>query len=157
MHQILTEKEQRLIRDLREQEGKIVKTMEKNLREIQEELSKLQKKMEQKDRLIFMKEEVCRKRRISEDYPVLSVADGALSIGKFNGPLQYTAWREMIDAINPACSGSLFYPSLEFRSLRCDLIEVFKILRGTESNYFRCLGSRGLGTWSKNYSQAFQE
>uniref|UniRef100_UPI00398E3A2F zinc-binding protein A33-like n=1 Tax=Pristiophorus japonicus TaxID=55135 RepID=UPI00398E3A2F len=109
MHQILTEKEQRLIRDLREQEGKIVETMEKNLREIlenlnsvQEELSKLQKQMEQKDWLIFLKEEACRKRRISEDYPVLSVVDGALSIGKFNGPLQYTAWREMIDAINPA-------------------------------------------------------
>uniref|UniRef100_UPI00398F3374 E3 ubiquitin-protein ligase TRIM39-like n=1 Tax=Pristiophorus japonicus TaxID=55135 RepID=UPI00398F3374 len=39
---------------------------------------------------------------LSEDYPVLSVADGALSIGKFNGPLQYTTWRDMIDAINPA-------------------------------------------------------
>uniref|UniRef100_UPI00398F15EB zinc-binding protein A33-like n=1 Tax=Pristiophorus japonicus TaxID=55135 RepID=UPI00398F15EB len=109
MHQILTEKEQRLIRDLREQEGKIVETMEKNLREIQEnlnsiqeELSKLQKQMEQKDGLIFLKGEACRKRRISEDYPVLSVVDGALPIGKFNGPLQYTAWREMIDAINPA-------------------------------------------------------
>uniref|UniRef100_UPI00398EE99F E3 ubiquitin-protein ligase TRIM39-like isoform X2 n=1 Tax=Pristiophorus japonicus TaxID=55135 RepID=UPI00398EE99F len=108
MHQIVTEKEQCLIRDLREQEGKIVETMEKNLREIQEhlnsiqeELSKLQKQMEQKDGVIFLKEEACRKRRISEAYPVLSVADGALSVGKFNGPLQYTAWREMIDAINP--------------------------------------------------------
>uniref|UniRef100_UPI00398E3878 zinc-binding protein A33-like isoform X2 n=1 Tax=Pristiophorus japonicus TaxID=55135 RepID=UPI00398E3878 len=108
MHQIVTEKEQCLIRDLREQEGKIVETMEKNLREIQEhlnsiqeELSKLQKQMEQKDGVIFLKEEACRKRRISEAYPVLSVADGALSIGKFNGPLQYTAWREMMDAINP--------------------------------------------------------
>uniref|UniRef100_UPI00398F28C0 zinc-binding protein A33-like n=1 Tax=Pristiophorus japonicus TaxID=55135 RepID=UPI00398F28C0 len=40
--------------------------------------------------------------RLSEDNHLLSVADGALSIGKFNGPLQYTAWREMIDAINPA-------------------------------------------------------
>uniref|UniRef100_UPI00398F1DFA nuclear factor 7, ovary-like n=1 Tax=Pristiophorus japonicus TaxID=55135 RepID=UPI00398F1DFA len=109
MHQILTEKEQRLIRDLREQEGKIVEKMEKNLREIQEnlnsiqeELSKLQKQMEQKDGLIFLKEEACQKRRLSEDNHLLSVADGALSIGKFNGPLQYTAWREMIDAINPA-------------------------------------------------------
>uniref|UniRef100_UPI00398E5235 zinc-binding protein A33-like n=1 Tax=Pristiophorus japonicus TaxID=55135 RepID=UPI00398E5235 len=109
MHQILTEKEQRLIRDLREQEGKIVETMEKNLREIQdnlnsiqEELSKSQKQMEQKDGLIFLKEEACRKRRISEEGQVLSAADGALSVGKFNGPLQYTAWREMIDAINPA-------------------------------------------------------
>uniref|UniRef100_UPI00398EC60B zinc-binding protein A33-like n=1 Tax=Pristiophorus japonicus TaxID=55135 RepID=UPI00398EC60B len=109
MHQILTEKEQRIILDLREQQGKILEPMEKNLLEIQEdlnsiqeELSKLQKQMEQKDGLIFLKEEACRKRRISEDYPVLSVADGALSVGKFNGPLQYTAWREMLGAINPA-------------------------------------------------------
>uniref|UniRef100_UPI00398EA2E7 zinc-binding protein A33-like isoform X2 n=1 Tax=Pristiophorus japonicus TaxID=55135 RepID=UPI00398EA2E7 len=108
MHQILTKKEQRLIRDLREQEGKILETMKKTLREIQEnlnsiqeELSKLQKQMEQKDGLIFLKEEACRK-RLSEDYPVLSVADGALSVGTFNGPLQYTAWREMLGAINPA-------------------------------------------------------
>uniref|UniRef100_UPI00398E6136 nuclear factor 7, ovary-like n=1 Tax=Pristiophorus japonicus TaxID=55135 RepID=UPI00398E6136 len=91
MHQILTEKEQRLIRDLREQEGKIVETMEKNLREIQEnlksiqeELSKLQKQMEQRDGLIFLKEEACRKQRIGDDGKVLSVADGALSLGKFN-------------------------------------------------------------------------
>uniref|UniRef100_UPI00398F12D4 zinc-binding protein A33-like n=1 Tax=Pristiophorus japonicus TaxID=55135 RepID=UPI00398F12D4 len=109
MHQILIEKEQRLIRDLREQEGKILETMEENLRQIQEnlnsiqeELSKLQKQMEQKDGLTLLKEEACWKGRISEDDPVLSVVDGALPIGKFNGPLQYTAWREMIDAINPA-------------------------------------------------------
>ncbi|XP_067829984.1 zinc-binding protein A33-like isoform X1 [Heptranchias perlo] len=109
MHQILTEKEQRLIRDLRKQEGKILETMKKNLREIQEnlnsiqeKLSKLQKQMEQKDGLIFLKEETCGKRRISKDNQVLSLADAALSIEKFTGPLQYTVWREMLDAINPA-------------------------------------------------------
>uniref|UniRef100_UPI00398EFAE2 zinc-binding protein A33-like n=1 Tax=Pristiophorus japonicus TaxID=55135 RepID=UPI00398EFAE2 len=109
MHQILTEKEQRLIRDLREQEGKILETMEKNLREIQEslnsieeEVSKLEKQMEQKDGLIFLKEETSEKRRISEDGRKLSVAEGALPIEKFNGPLQYTTWREMLGAINPA-------------------------------------------------------
>ncbi|XP_067829967.1 zinc-binding protein A33-like [Heptranchias perlo] len=109
MHQILTEKEQRLIRDLREQEGKILETMEENLREIQEnlnsiqeKLSKLQKRMEQKDWLIFLKEETRQKMRISEDNNLLSVADNKLPIGKFDGLLQYTAWREMIDAINPA-------------------------------------------------------
>ncbi|GCC46692.1 hypothetical protein chiPu_0030935, partial [Chiloscyllium punctatum] len=62
MHQILTEKEQRSLRDLREEEERIVEPMEKNLREIQEylnsieeELTKLQKQMEQKDELIFLK------------------------------------------------------------------------------------------------------
>ncbi|GCC21512.1 hypothetical protein chiPu_0019984 [Chiloscyllium punctatum] len=62
MHQILTEKEQRLLRDLREEEERVVEPMEKNLREIQEnlnsieeKLSILQKQMEQKDELIFLK------------------------------------------------------------------------------------------------------
>ncbi|XP_072329412.1 E3 ubiquitin-protein ligase TRIM69-like [Scyliorhinus torazame] len=109
MHQILTEIEQRLLRDLREEEERILEPMEKNLREIQEnlnsieeKLSKLQQQMEQKDELIFLKEEACRKRRISDDYHKLSVSAAGLSIGKFKGPLQYTAWREMINSINPA-------------------------------------------------------
>ncbi|XP_078422462.1 zinc-binding protein A33-like [Cetorhinus maximus] len=110
MHQILTEKEQRLLRDLREEEERILERMEKNLRvieenlnSIEEKLSKLQKQMKQKDELIFLKEEACRKRRISDDTPKLSVADvAALSIGKFIGPLQYRAWREMINSIDPA-------------------------------------------------------
>ncbi|XP_078422666.1 zinc-binding protein A33-like [Cetorhinus maximus] len=109
MHQILTEKEQRLLRDLREEEERILETMEKNLREIQEnlnsieeKLSNFQKQMEQKDELIFLKEEACRKRRISDDGHGLSVSNAALTIGKFKGPLQYTAWREMINFINPA-------------------------------------------------------
>ncbi|XP_078422711.1 nuclear factor 7, brain-like [Cetorhinus maximus] len=109
MHQILTEKEQRLLRDLREEEERILEPMEKNLREIQEnlnsieeKLSNFQKQMVQKDELIFLKEEACRKRRISDDGHELSVSDAALTIGKFKGPLQYTAWREMINSINPA-------------------------------------------------------
>ncbi|XP_038671492.1 nuclear factor 7, ovary-like isoform X2 [Scyliorhinus canicula] len=109
MHQILTEKEQRLLRDLREEEERILEPMERNLREIQENLnsieekiSKLQKQMEQKDELIFLKMGVCRKRRLSDADPSLSVSDAALPIGKFNGPLQYTMWREMLHLINPA-------------------------------------------------------
>ncbi|XP_038671483.1 zinc-binding protein A33-like [Scyliorhinus canicula] len=109
MHQILTEKEQRLLRDLREEEERFLEPMEKNLREIQENLNsieeklyKLQKQVEQKDELIFLKEEACRKRRISDDHCTLSVFAAALSIGKFKGPLQYTAWREMRNSINPA-------------------------------------------------------
>ncbi|XP_041069486.1 zinc-binding protein A33-like [Carcharodon carcharias] len=108
MHQILTEKEQCLIRDLREEEGKILKTMEGNLREIQEnlnsiqeKLSKLEKLLEQKDGVIFLKEEAFQKRRISSDDNKLSLADDALPIEKFNAPLPLPVWREMLDAINP--------------------------------------------------------
>ncbi|XP_078422389.1 zinc-binding protein A33-like [Cetorhinus maximus] len=109
MHQVLTEKEQRLLRDLRREEEEILDTMEKNLREIQgnlnsieEELSKMQKQMEQQDGVKFLKEVMCQKRRTSENYDKQPLAEGKLSIGKFNGPVQYMAWREMIDAISPA-------------------------------------------------------
>ncbi|GCB61888.1 hypothetical protein scyTo_0009417 [Scyliorhinus torazame] len=108
MHQTLTEKEQRLLKDLRKEE-RILGPMEKNLREIQEnlnsieeKLSKLQKQMEQKDQLMFLKEEACQKRRITGELCTLSVTDAALSTRKFNGLLQYTVWREMITSINPA-------------------------------------------------------
>ncbi|XP_060707256.1 E3 ubiquitin-protein ligase TRIM69-like [Hemiscyllium ocellatum] len=108
MHQILTEKEQRLLRDLREEEERIVEPMEKNLREIQEnlnsieeKLSKLQKQMEQKDELMFLKEEACRKRRISVVQNTLAAADASLFLRQFTSPLQYTVWREMIHTIHP--------------------------------------------------------
>ncbi|XP_072405875.1 uncharacterized protein [Chiloscyllium punctatum] len=108
MHQILTEKEQRLLRDLREEEERVVEPMEKNLREIQEnlnsieeELSKLQKQMEQEDVLMFLKDEACQKR--SNEYcDILSVMNAALFIEQFKGPLQYAVWREMIVSIDPA-------------------------------------------------------
>ncbi|XP_060707128.1 nuclear factor 7, brain-like isoform X2 [Hemiscyllium ocellatum] len=107
MHQILTEKEQRLLRDLREEEERIVEPMEKNPREIHEnlnsieqKLSKLPSQMEQKDELIFLKEAACRKRRISDEVKTLSAADGSLSFTQFTGPLQYTVWREMIHTIH---------------------------------------------------------
>ncbi|XP_048376130.1 zinc-binding protein A33-like [Stegostoma tigrinum] len=107
MRQIVTEKEQSLLRDLREEEERILEPMEKNLREIQdnlnsieEDLVKLQKQMEEKDEMTFLKEEACCETRINEENQTLSIADGALSIGIFNGPLQYTALREMIDGTN---------------------------------------------------------
>uniref|UniRef100_UPI00398E727B zinc-binding protein A33-like isoform X2 n=1 Tax=Pristiophorus japonicus TaxID=55135 RepID=UPI00398E727B len=108
MHQILTEKEQCLIRDLREQEERILEPMEENLRQIQENLNSVQEKltnlqeqMDQKDGLIFLKEETHQTRRIGEDSKELKCVDANLSIEKFNSPLPYPVWREMLDAINP--------------------------------------------------------
>ncbi|GCB71081.1 hypothetical protein scyTo_0008761 [Scyliorhinus torazame] len=107
MHQILTEKEQRLLRDLREEEERILEPMEKDLRKIQEKikfieekLSNMQKQMEEENELIFLKEQTIWNRRISEEYNLLSMANVAFSFGKFKGPIQYTAWREMINSIN---------------------------------------------------------
>eukprot|EP00061_Rhincodon_typus_P004999 g23928.t1 len=62
MHQILAEKEQCLLRDLREEEERILEPMEKNLRKIQEklnsieeELSNLQKQIEEEDNARFVR------------------------------------------------------------------------------------------------------
>ncbi|XP_072893851.1 zinc-binding protein A33-like [Hemitrygon akajei] len=70
LRQIITEKEQSLLRDLREEEKRILNSMEKNLREIQEniriiqeEITKLKEQMDQKDSVMFLKEEARRNRR----------------------------------------------------------------------------------------------
>ncbi|XP_059814217.1 uncharacterized protein LOC132385995 isoform X2 [Hypanus sabinus] len=69
LRQIITEKEQSLLRDLREEEKRILNPMEKNLlalqeniRSIQEEITKLKEQMDQKDGVIFLKEEARRNR-----------------------------------------------------------------------------------------------
>ncbi|XP_072893110.1 uncharacterized protein [Hemitrygon akajei] len=107
LHQILTEKEQRILRDLREEEERILNPMEKNLREIQEnlnsiqeEISKLQERMDQQDSVIFLLEEARRKRRISDDTQTLSVTDGALLVEKFDHPYFFNiALEEPFDSI----------------------------------------------------------
>ncbi|XP_051899463.1 zinc-binding protein A33-like [Pristis pectinata] len=107
MHQFLTEKEQQYIKNLREQEQRILETMERNLQEIQvnlsairEKLSKLKKQMEQKNSVVFLQEQTCQMNRISDEYNLLQVADGTLSIEKFDKPF-FVIWREMFEAINP--------------------------------------------------------
>ncbi|XP_078251670.1 zinc-binding protein A33-like [Rhinoraja longicauda] len=91
LHQIITEKEKYFLKDVREDEERILNLMEKNLREIQEnlnsiqeELLRLQERMEQKDSVKFLMEEAVRKRRISDEVKSLSVTDGAITAEKFN-------------------------------------------------------------------------
>ncbi|XP_072893065.1 nuclear factor 7, brain-like [Hemitrygon akajei] len=93
LRRVLTEKEQRALRDLREEEERILNPMEKNLREIQEnlnsiqeEISKLQEQMDQQDSVIFLMEEARRKRRSSDEDHTLSVTDGALLVEKIYRP-----------------------------------------------------------------------
>ncbi|XP_078073651.1 zinc-binding protein A33-like [Mustelus asterias] len=110
MHQILAEKEQRLLGDLGEDETRILDAMEKNLHVIQQELdcverelSDLQERMSQEDTIAFLKVEASRKNGIEcKEYSALPFVDEDLSLGAFKGPLQYITWREMIDSINPA-------------------------------------------------------
>ncbi|XP_032903317.1 nuclear factor 7, brain-like [Amblyraja radiata] len=93
LRQILNEEERSFHKELREEEERVLNPMENNLQEIQEKLNsiqekllKLQERMNQMDSLIFLKEETRQKRRVSDEERTLSVADGALAIGKFNHP-----------------------------------------------------------------------
>ncbi|XP_078271864.1 zinc-binding protein A33-like [Rhinoraja longicauda] len=107
LRQILNEKERLFLKDLREDEESVLNPMENNLRAIQEEINsiqekllKLQERMNQTDSLIFLKEETRQKRRIRDDQHTLSVADGALEVGKFDHPfLLNTVFREVPDGI----------------------------------------------------------
>ncbi|XP_072094675.1 zinc-binding protein A33-like isoform X2 [Mobula birostris] len=108
LHQIITEKEQSLLRDLKEEEKRILNSMEKNLREIQEhirliqeEITGLKEQMDQKDSVIFLKEEARRNRRINDDVQELSVTDEAQPFEKFDYPyLLNTVLTETLDAVN---------------------------------------------------------
>ncbi|XP_078251611.1 zinc-binding protein A33-like [Rhinoraja longicauda] len=105
LHQILTEKEQRVQADIREEEKRILNRMKKNLGEIeenlksiQEELSKLQQQMDQKDSVVFLKEEAGRKRRVRDEAKPLSVVEEALPIDKFHCPVSFnTTFKETSD------------------------------------------------------------
>ncbi|XP_072921424.1 nuclear factor 7, brain-like isoform X2 [Hemitrygon akajei] len=107
LRRVLTEKEQRALRDLREEEERILNPMEKNLREIQEnlnsiqeEISKLQERMGQHENIMFLMEEARQKRRISDEEQTLSVTDGALLAEKFYHPYLFdTALGEALDSI----------------------------------------------------------
>ncbi|XP_059827063.1 zinc-binding protein A33-like [Hypanus sabinus] len=107
LRRVLTEKEQRALRDLREDEARILNPMKKNLREIQEnlnyiqeEISKLQERMYQQENITFLTEEARRKRRISDEDKKLSVTDGALLVEKFYHPYLFDiALGEAFDGI----------------------------------------------------------
>uniref|UniRef100_A0A4W3J5M0 Zinc-binding protein A33-like n=1 Tax=Callorhinchus milii TaxID=7868 RepID=A0A4W3J5M0_CALMI len=108
MHQSLTDREQRAIREFKRREEEIVHRMRTNLREIQgklssiqQQLSELQKQME-RDELTFLQEKATRKRRFSEEVFVLSVSEKDPLVGIHKGPVQYTVWRQMIHSISPA-------------------------------------------------------
>ncbi|XP_078272281.1 zinc-binding protein A33-like [Rhinoraja longicauda] len=107
LHQILTEKEQRVLTDIQEEEKKILNTMEKHLQVIQEnlnsienEVKSLQEQLDLKDNVSFLKEEAGRKMRVHDEAKSLSVADGALPMERFDNPfLLNTVFRETTDVI----------------------------------------------------------
>ncbi|XP_059817783.1 ribonuclease inhibitor-like isoform X2 [Hypanus sabinus] len=130
IHQVLAEREQRLLSDLRAEEEKILNTMEKNLQEIEEnltsveeKLSKLQKQMNEEDSATFLKEELCQDRRVSEEAQTLSVTEGAVTIGEFRD----TILRGMFDAIKQVYETI----DVETASLSIEVSEDLNRVRGT--------------------------
>ncbi|XP_072094370.1 zinc-binding protein A33-like [Mobula birostris] len=139
LRQIITEKEQSLLRDLREEEARIINEMEKNLREIQEniriiqeEISKLEEQKDQKDSVIFLMKDARRNRRITDDIQKLSVTDEALPVEKFVHPyLLNTVLRGIFDAINRV-SVTL---DVETANLELKVSEDRKSVRRTETRW----------------------
>ncbi|XP_062904059.1 zinc-binding protein A33-like [Mobula hypostoma] len=159
LHQILTEKGQRKLRELREEEERILNPMEKNLQKIQanlnsiqDEISRLQEQMDQKESAIFLKEEARQKNRISDHYQQLSVTDVALPVEKFDHPyLLSTTLRETLDSINQVSvtlDVETAHPALEVSEDRKSVrrTETRRNLLGTATrftNWVSVLGSEG--------------
>ncbi|XP_072115678.1 zinc-binding protein A33-like [Mobula birostris] len=108
MHRFLNEREEQLSRDLRETEGRILEEMEQNLQQIQDVLDaiervlgELQSQMNQRDIMALLKEESIWNRRFSDKGSSIETVDLDLPLGIFKGPLQYAAWRAMMDVIKP--------------------------------------------------------
>ncbi|XP_042201169.1 zinc-binding protein A33-like [Callorhinchus milii] len=108
MYQSLTDREQRVMGDLRQREEEILKRMETTLREIrgklesvEQELSELQTQMG-KDAPTFLQEESAANRRVSDEGFDLSVCEAQLPVAKYQWPLNNTVWREIIDSVSPA-------------------------------------------------------
>ncbi|XP_072115421.1 zinc-binding protein A33-like [Mobula birostris] len=159
LRRIITEKEQRALQDLREEEERILNPMEKNLQviqenlnSIQEEISKLQAQMDQQDNTIFLMEEARRKRRISDDRQVLSVAGRALMVEKFDhlylldialeeviGSIKQVSVTLDVETANPLLEVSEDRKSVRYTGTRRDLPDT-----GKRFTHWVCaLGSEG--------------
>ncbi|XP_078272361.1 zinc-binding protein A33-like [Rhinoraja longicauda] len=93
LHQILIDKEQRLLKYLNDEKGVILNTMEKSLHEIQvrlnlmqQDLPILQKQLDQVNVVTLLQEEAGRKRRGGYGERTLLVAEGELPVEKFDHP-----------------------------------------------------------------------
>ncbi|XP_032898975.1 E3 ubiquitin-protein ligase TRIM69-like [Amblyraja radiata] len=145
LHQIFTEKERRVLADIREEEMKIRNAMEKRLQEIQanlnsiqKELSTLQEQIDQKDNGIFLKEVVGQRRRISDDIRSLSVTDGALPIEKINHHfVSNTLWRETC-AIQrgKTCSVSILLIDYTFKYHKCKEYAVIVVTSASGISFY---------------------
>ncbi|XP_043923704.1 nuclear factor 7, ovary-like [Protopterus annectens] len=116
LHWFLYDKEQQLIRQLKEETSGILGKMNEKLREIQEmsdsiqrQIFSIQSKMQQKHSARFLTgvkdkiERITKRQEERSAYNTSLVCD-ELTLGTYRGPLQYNAWKEMISIIKPGLS-----------------------------------------------------
>uniref|UniRef100_A0A4W3GV86 RING-type E3 ubiquitin transferase n=1 Tax=Callorhinchus milii TaxID=7868 RepID=A0A4W3GV86_CALMI len=97
MHQSITDREQREIRELRQREEEILHRMEKNLEGMKcssQNIPRIYCTNQTQCVVSLYNVNVSYFRISDEDY-TLSLSEGYLPVGIYKGPLQYTVWRDM--------------------------------------------------------------
>uniref|UniRef100_UPI00398E98F4 zinc-binding protein A33-like n=1 Tax=Pristiophorus japonicus TaxID=55135 RepID=UPI00398E98F4 len=123
LHQFLQEQETTLSEKLRRESEDLVQSLEGNFKLISKKSSSIEKLIAETHSLIQTKDQ----RRLLMDTksvlqrsdlhnePILQPPD--LSVGDFNGPLQYAAWKQMLSIISPAPDPLIFDPETANPSL----------------------------------------
>ncbi|XP_043941903.1 zinc-binding protein A33-like [Protopterus annectens] len=120
LHKFLQDKEQHLIKQLREEAEGILREMEENLQELQiktsttqQQISAIQSKMKQEEAAVFLteiKSFIERLTNVQKEKEIRTVVTRDLSLGMYKGPLQYSVWKEMKSIIKPDLANLLLDP-----------------------------------------------
>ncbi|XP_072115513.1 nuclear factor 7, ovary-like [Mobula birostris] len=121
LYQLLAEREQHLLRALRHHEQQLLDKMGRNLCALSQDLESIDRRlleMEQQASGPFLPPEESTSFRSRPErcgsQPVLAVQ---LPLGVFRGPLQYAAWKGMLDHLSPALSTFTLDPDSAHRRL----------------------------------------
>ncbi|XP_055522259.1 zinc-binding protein A33-like isoform X2 [Leucoraja erinacea] len=116
MRDILDEKQKGLFNDLMSQESDVLLKMEMNLRRIQDNLSltqqmlqNVEKRLEYQDVYMLLKEPPPDEKSEEEFHP--TITEGNLPLAAFQGPVQYTVWKQVINVISPVPASLTLNPS----------------------------------------------
>ncbi|XP_032898973.1 nuclear factor 7, brain-like [Amblyraja radiata] len=113
MHQFLTEREQRLLGELREQRRTILGAMQRNLQALDNDLQSIERQLAELKGQV----EASRQRR-PPGAGAHTVLPLQLTLGQFSGPLQYAAWKAMLAHLWPAPTPLTLDPATAHRRLR---------------------------------------
>ncbi|XP_043942086.1 zinc-binding protein A33-like [Protopterus annectens] len=164
LHEFLWDKEHQLIQQLKEEGKEILEKMDENLRKIKEmseviqkQISNIQLKL-QEDYLLFLtgiKDETERIVKSQEEKTDVALVSQDLNLGVYQGPLQYTVWKEMLSILSPGLSHLTMDPVTAHPSLILseDLTtvkhsDIRQKLPDNPERFFRCVSVLG----SKEFS-----